>query len=305
MNILHLKYAIEVERTGSITKAAENLFMGQPNLSRSIKELEDSIGIKIFRRTSKGITPTIQGVAFLREAGKILLRFENLHTAYRTDVKKKINLTISAPRSSYLASAFAKTVAGLDDEKEVEINYKEASVGTVIENVVRGDSRIGIVRVREEHQQNLTYLLDSKELAYEQITKFKVSPITSKKNNISEIISKEEFENLIEIRYGDSFALGITKREEREFDGKKRIFVYDRASAFDLADSVPDSYMWMSDMHDSYLRRFDYKNFHVEGLSSRRYLDFLITKNVFSASLEERIFLDNVKLKKKSALSRV
>ena len=43
MNLLQLKYAVEVERTGSVTRAAENLFMGQPNLSRSIKELEDSL----------------------------------------------------------------------------------------------------------------------------------------------------------------------------------------------------------------------------------------------------------------------
>ena len=68
MNILHLKYAVEVEKTSSITKAAENLFMGQPNLSRSIKDLEETLGIKIFRRTSKGIVPTIQGEEFLTYA---------------------------------------------------------------------------------------------------------------------------------------------------------------------------------------------------------------------------------------------
>lgn len=47
MNIAHLKYAVEVEKTASITKAAENLFMGQPNLSRGIKELEETLGVKI------------------------------------------------------------------------------------------------------------------------------------------------------------------------------------------------------------------------------------------------------------------
>ncbi|MCD7775574.1 MAG: LysR family transcriptional regulator, partial [Clostridiales bacterium] len=40
MNILHLKYAVEIEKTKSISKAAENLFMAPPNLSRAIKELE-------------------------------------------------------------------------------------------------------------------------------------------------------------------------------------------------------------------------------------------------------------------------
>ena len=40
MNIIQFKYAIEVERTGSISQAAENLYMAQPNLSKAIRELE-------------------------------------------------------------------------------------------------------------------------------------------------------------------------------------------------------------------------------------------------------------------------
>ena len=61
MNILHLKYAVEVAKTKSISKAAENLYMGQPNLSRAIKELEESLGIIIFERNTKGITVTPDG----------------------------------------------------------------------------------------------------------------------------------------------------------------------------------------------------------------------------------------------------
>ena len=49
MNISHLRYAVEVEKTGSITRAAENLYMGQPNLSKAIKELENSVGLTLFR----------------------------------------------------------------------------------------------------------------------------------------------------------------------------------------------------------------------------------------------------------------
>lgn len=60
MNTLHFKYAVEVERTRSITQAAENLYMAQPNLSKAIKELEDNLGITIFERTSKGTIPTVK-----------------------------------------------------------------------------------------------------------------------------------------------------------------------------------------------------------------------------------------------------
>lgn len=70
MNLLHLKYAIEIEKTQSINKAAENLYMGQPNLSRAIKELERSMGVKIFQRTSKGMIPTPEGIEFLGYAKK-------------------------------------------------------------------------------------------------------------------------------------------------------------------------------------------------------------------------------------------
>lgn len=61
MNTLHFKYAVEVERTGSITQAADNLYMAQPNLSKAIKELEDTLGITVFKRTSRGMVPTKKG----------------------------------------------------------------------------------------------------------------------------------------------------------------------------------------------------------------------------------------------------
>lgn len=70
MNILHLKYAVEVANAGSISKAAEVLYMNQPNLSRAIKELEDSLGITIFDRTAKGMLVTPDGREFLSYAKK-------------------------------------------------------------------------------------------------------------------------------------------------------------------------------------------------------------------------------------------
>ncbi len=63
MNLLYLQYAAEIGKTGSINRAEENLYMGQFNLSRAIKELEASLGITIFARSSKGMVPTPQGSA--------------------------------------------------------------------------------------------------------------------------------------------------------------------------------------------------------------------------------------------------
>ena len=72
MNILHLKYAVEIAKTKSISRAAENLYMGQPNLSRAIKELEDNLNITIFNRNSKRITITREALEFLMYSRRII-----------------------------------------------------------------------------------------------------------------------------------------------------------------------------------------------------------------------------------------
>ena len=61
MNLVHLKYAVEVAETGSINKASEKLYVSQPNLSRAIKELEASLGVTIFDRSAKGMVLTPEG----------------------------------------------------------------------------------------------------------------------------------------------------------------------------------------------------------------------------------------------------
>ena len=78
MNLLHLKYAVEIANTKSISRAAENLYMGQPNLSRAIKELEENLHITIFNRTSKGITVTPEGEEFLQYARRIIGQVEEV-----------------------------------------------------------------------------------------------------------------------------------------------------------------------------------------------------------------------------------
>ena len=72
MNFIHLKYAVEIEKAGSVSKAAENLFMGQPNLSKAIKELENEIGVTIFFHTPRGVARTEQGKEFLKKAKELV-----------------------------------------------------------------------------------------------------------------------------------------------------------------------------------------------------------------------------------------
>ena len=83
MNILHMKYAVEVARFGSINKAAEALYIAQSNLSRCIRELEADLGIVIFDRSSRGMLLTPDGEEFIRAAGKALRQIDEIEAAFR------------------------------------------------------------------------------------------------------------------------------------------------------------------------------------------------------------------------------
>ena len=123
MNILHMKYAVEVARAGSLNKAAQTLLIAQPNLSRSIKELEGELGITIFDRSSKGMKLTLEGEEFIGYAQNILHQIEQMEKMYKDTSVPKQRFSISVPRASYISEAFARFSCQLSPES-AEVFYK-------------------------------------------------------------------------------------------------------------------------------------------------------------------------------------
>ena len=89
MNLIHLKYVLEIYKTKNFSKAAENLYMGQPNLSRAIKELEQTLGITLFNRTTKGLEVTEEGEEFVQYAKKIIYDVQKIEKIYTYKPEKK------------------------------------------------------------------------------------------------------------------------------------------------------------------------------------------------------------------------
>ena len=160
---------MEVEKTASITKAAENLFMGQPNLSRGIKELEETLGVKIFKRTSKGIVPTPQGEEFLGYAKSILAQIEEMESLYKPEKNNKLKFSISVPRASYIANAFSKFVREADMSKEIEFSFKETNAMRAIRNVVQENYGLAIVRYQTIFESFFTNMLRDKGMKSEKM----------------------------------------------------------------------------------------------------------------------------------------
>ena len=116
MNILHMKYAVEVAKVGSLNKAAETLLIAAPNVSRSIKELEADIGISIFERTTKGMELTPEGEEFINYAKGILNQIDEVESFYKKGSAKKQRFSISVPRACYISEAFSQFSKSLSKE---------------------------------------------------------------------------------------------------------------------------------------------------------------------------------------------
>lgn len=252
MNILHLKYAVEVEKTRSISKAAENLLMGQPNLSRAIKELEESLGITLFKRTSKGISPTPQGEEFLQYAKKIIAQIDEVEALYKEGKSDKQTFSISVPRASYISCAFTEFAKSIDTKKQAEIFYKETNSMQVISNILQADYKLGIIRYQTAFEQYFKALLHEKGLSYEVIVEFSYQAVMSKKHPLADRDSFKltDLSNYIEIAHADPYVPSLplvdAKKAELSEFVNKRIFVFERGSQFDLLSNVTNTFMWVS-----------------------------------------------------------
>ncbi|MEE0968546.1 MAG: LysR family transcriptional regulator, partial [Clostridia bacterium] len=171
LNLLHMKYALEVAKSGSINKAAEVLMVAAPNVSRSIKELETDFGITIFERTQNGTKLTPEGEEFINYAKGVLRQIDEIERIYKTGASKKQKFSISVPRACYISEAFANFSKSLSKEA-AEVFYKETNSQRTIHNMTEHDYKLGIIRYAENYDKYFKSMLEEKGFQYELVTEF-------------------------------------------------------------------------------------------------------------------------------------
>lgn len=299
MNTLHLRYAIEVERTRSITQAAENLFMGQPNLSKAIRELEDTLGFSIFERTSKGVVPTSKGSEFLVYAHNVLIEIEKMEELSRPENTDIQTLKISIPRGSYIASAFTRFVEELDTEKGIDVNVQETNSVQVINNIDERQFNLGIIRYEVAYESYFLDYLKSKQLCYNPIWEFEYLVLMSEKNKLAVVpeLSCDDLGQFTEIVDGDNTVPYLSSRESlkqvKASENTKKIYLYERCNQFDLLSRIPTTFMWVSPIPSEILKRYQLVQRKCNA-PTQKYKDVLIyPKGYKFTSLEEK-FIDKL-----------
>lgn len=295
MNLLHMKYAVEVARLGSLNKAAETLLIAQPNLSRSIKELEADLGITIFQRSAKGMILTPDGEEFIDYARDILHRIDKIEKSYRDGSHKKRKFSISVPRACYISAALAEFSKGIGDA-DVEIYYKETNSKKTIKKLLENEYKLGIIRYSESYDKYYKTMFEEKGLVCELVAEFSYVLIMSRDNPLAQkkTITYEDLSSYIEIAHADPYVptLSMSKvfREELPDNIKQRIFVFERASQFDLLSENPRTFMWVSPASQEILDRYHLVQRVCEG-NKKLYKDVLLYHKGYKLSKLDRDFI--------------
>lgn len=295
MNILHMKYAVEVARAGSLNRAAESLYVALPNVSRSIKELESDLGITIFDRSAKGVTLTPEGEEFIGYAKGILRQIEQVENLYKGGMPGKQKFSISVPRACYISDAFAR-FSNLLTNAPAELYYKETNSKRTIQNVLENEYNLGIIRYAENYDKYFKAMLEEKGLACELVTAFtyvlvvgKGSPLAQK----DEIVF-DDLREYIEIAHADPYVPSLPSakvfKEEHPDNGERRIFVFERASQFELLSGNPHTYMWMSPVPEAIMTRYGLVEKHCAE-NKRVYKDMLIYRKGYKLTELDKQFI--------------
>ena len=295
MTLQQLRYAVEVAKAGSLNKAAEKLLTAAPNVSRAIKDLEADIGITIFERTAKGMELTPDGEEFINYAKGILNQIEEVEAFYKSGSAKKQKFSISVPRACYISEAFAQFSKSLTKDS-AEIFYKETNSQRTIRNILENGYKLGIIRYAENYDRYFKAMLEEKGLCYELVTEFSYSLIMSAENPLAkkETVTFDDLTDYIEIAHADpyvpSMPLSKVVKEELPDNINRRIFIFERASQFDLLSNNPETFMWVSPAPEKLLNRY--------GLVQKKcvdnkkiYKDVLIYKNGYKLSSLDREFI--------------
>lgn len=153
ITLQQLQYFIEVAAGGSISAAADLLYVAQPTMSAAMRDLETRVGRELLTRSARGVTLTVDGVEFLGYARQVVEQAELLEQRYLGRPPSRRLLGVSAQHYSFVVDAFVRMVKATD-AAEYEFSLRETRTFDIIEDVRTLRSELGIL-FRNDFNRNV------------------------------------------------------------------------------------------------------------------------------------------------------
>ena len=241
-SIRQLKYIIKIVELGSINEAAKQLFISQPSLSNSLKNVEDELNITIFQRSGKGVILTDEGVEFLTYARQILEQVGLLEAKYHAKSKSKKLLSISCQHYAFAVHAFSTLVKQHDHIEEYEFTLRETETYNVFQDVASFRSELGIIFMSQFNRKVFQKIFKEKQLTFTPLFKAEAHVFVSSQHPLANktSLSLKELEPYPYLSYeqGSAHAFYFAEEVLSTHFHKKMIKVSDRATIFNLMHGV-------------------------------------------------------------------
>jgi len=237
MTFQQLKYFIETVNCGSISKAAESLYIAQPSLSNAMKDLEAEIGVELFTRTPKGITLTADGIEFLGYARQVVEQASLLEQRFLSKKPSRRLCSISTQHYAFAVNAFVNMVkkSGAD---EYEFTLRETRTYEIIEDVKTFRSELGILYMNPFNRKVIEKLLRENGLVFHPLFTAKPHIFVSASNPLAakEYVTLQDLEDYpcLSFEQGEYNSFYFSEEILSTAYSRKSIRVSDRATIFNL-----------------------------------------------------------------------
>lgn len=246
MNLKHLEYFVAVAEHGSINKAAQSLYISQPHLSHIIKDIEDSVGSDLFRRTKQGVTLTEDGKSFLEHANTIMQEMDNLRQISKRARRPADAMSISMTKFSHTMESFVELCQQMEQRESFCYKLNEGSTIDVINDVESGDSDIGVIHFSGGQSEDIMSLLKKKELEFIPLTEVKPHIVISANHELLKSgrpVTLEALKNYGFVRYQDQYEdfiyhIAFDNLNLDLNDSTKIVYVYGRSSLMYLISAT-------------------------------------------------------------------
>lgn len=237
LTLQQLRYVTMVAKTGTITEAANKLYISQPSLTSAIHELENEMNIVIFRRTNKGVSVTKEGEDFLGYARQVLEQAAILEDKYKKNSGGKKQFCVSTQHYSFAVNAFVDLIKKYGQD-EYDFSIRETQTYEIIEDVAKMRSELGMLFLNDFNETVINKILKSHELEFTQLFVAKPHVFISRKHPLADkkIITNSELElyPYLSFEQGEHNSFYFSEEIFSASERKKNIRVRDRATLFNL-----------------------------------------------------------------------
>jgi DNA-binding transcriptional LysR family regulator len=179
-----LRYFIEVAAEGSISAAADLLYVAQPTMSAAMKDLETRVGRALLIRSPRGVTLTVDGTEFLGYARQVVEQVALLEQRYLGRPPSRRLLGVSTQHYSFAADAFVRMVKA-SDAAEYEFSLRETRTWDIIEDVRALRSELGILYRNDFNRKVIDKLLRDSGLVFHPLFLAEPHIFVSRKNPLA------------------------------------------------------------------------------------------------------------------------